>query len=836
VFGFASLNRILSSTGFDCLSHTLRSLSIRNAAPSSPWGAIALGEMDLDMADLAAINFSLDDQAVFADHPDLQAQRQVSSSYPRFTLVLSPAFSGLLIGLPVESRDDIEAIAYRVQLSFAPTVIAAFIAQVQGILPSDSMVQLALASGLQHLQENDPTQQAEFTLALAEVLTQPMATTPILSSVQPATDWSVVANPASASLESAQFVADQPASPTAQQKLNQQIDQERVFTEVATQIRQTQELPLILENAIQLVRASLKADRVVIYELEANLDSLDAPLANGEADARSMLNDSRQLVCGQISYEARASHAIPRILNLKEGARCFLGVHNYQEKYRRGSVQAIANIEATYAAAPCLVGLLNWAKVKAKLVAPIVVQGNLWGLLIAHQCSGTRRWQPSEVRFMRVMAELFAIAIHQTNLYSQLQQQAQNLEQLVINRTQELHDALAAAQSANLTKTEFLASVSHELRTPLAAIIGMATTLLRLSDARQPNRALSPAKQQDYLSIIRNSGEHLLALINDILDLSQLEAGRATLNVHAFSLTHVATESIQTLRDRANQRGVGLTLELNLGVEQPMGVSLPSRDRFIADPQRVKQILLNLLSNAIKFTPAEGRVTLRVWREANRAFFQVEDTGIGIPEEQFSLLFTKFQQLDASYHRQYEGTGLGLALTRQLVELHGGKIEVESTVNVGSLFTAWIPAQPLLPKRPEANALEAGDRADPTEGRVMLIESDETSATLICDLLITAGHQVIWMIDGLTATQQIEVLQPAVILISAQLLGMGAGHILQQLRQTPQTQGIKILLLAPQTTNALCDRWMAEGADACIPMPLQYPEQLLNTVAELLHP
>ncbi|MCC5626013.1 ATP-binding protein, partial [Nostoc sp. CHAB 5715] len=119
----------------------------------------------------------------------------------------------------------------------------------------------------------------------------------------------------------------------------------------------------------------------------------------------------------------------------------------------------------------------------------------------------------------------------------------------------------------------------------------------------------------------------------------------------------------------------------------------PRRDRFTADGERVEQILWNLLTNAIKFTPESGSVTLRLWMEDDTAIFQVEDTGIGIPDEQLPLLFEKFQQLDTPYRRRYEGTGLGLALTKQLVELHRGRIEVESTVSIGSIFTVWIPTQ-----------------------------------------------------------------------------------------------------------------------------------------------
>ncbi len=175
-------------------------------------------------------------------------------------------------------------------------------------------------------------------------------------------------------------------------------------------------------------------------------------------------------------------------------------------------------------------------------------------------------------------------------------------------------------------------------------------------------------------------------MINDILDLSQIEAGKTVLNITEFSLTDVAENSLKALEGKATNEQLHLTLDLQID---------PRRDRFTADATRVEQIIANLLTNAIKFTPKGGNVILRLWVEDDTAIFQVEDTGIGIPEEKLPLLFEKFQQLDTPYRRRYQGTGLGLALTKQLVELHRGRIEVESTVGIGSIFTIWIPTQPL---------------------------------------------------------------------------------------------------------------------------------------------
>ncbi|MDX2228806.1 MAG: ATP-binding protein [Leptolyngbyaceae cyanobacterium bins.349] len=733
----------------------------------------------------------------------------------RFTVVATPEFNALLVGQLVQQeteaeldretvdsrqsrRDPTSEGRYITQLSFEPTAIATFLAEVQQELPSTHPLHQRLALTMQTLRPNDGRWQAEFSLRLAEVFYLPPS-----PAVAPSPHPKLI--PES---------ADQP-------------EQDTVINKVATQIRQTQELSLILQTAVQQIRTFLQVERVVIYQFESVIPAGES-LQTGASGV--------SVVCGRVTYEDRANATIPRVLNLSEGMQCFIGMPDYQEKYRKGTIQVIEDVQVAYANTPCLVDFLAWAHIRSKLVVPIVFQEELWGLLIAHQCSNTRHWQESEVRFLRCMADLLAIAIYQTQLYSQLQRQAQTLEQRVIERTQELYDAVDAAQSANISKTEFLATVSHELRTPLTAIIGMSTTLLRLPTDARREQLLPLEKQQEYLKIIRNSGEHLLELINDIIDLSQVEAGRAILDVQQFSLAQIGQDSIRMLRDKAQHNQIKLELKLQLDEPGAQGTQTNQvdRDRFAADPRRVKQILLNLLSNAIKFTPPGGQVTLRIWVEAGHAVFQIEDTGIGIPKHQFPLLFKKFQQLDRSYDRQYEGTGLGLALTKQLVELHGGRIDVDSVVERGSTFTVWLPAQPLKSRiLSEANqSVNPSLLPVPPSVRVVLIENQETTANLICDLLTVAGHQVIWMVDGMTALHQIEIIKPEVALIGSQLMSLSPAEILQQLRQNPSTQRVKVLLLSQNDQDS--DRWLAAGADACLTMPLQRPEELLGKVQELI--
>ena len=216
--------------------------------------------------------------------------------------------------------------------------------------------------------------------------------------------------------------------------------------------------------------------------------------------------------------------------------------------------------------------------------------------------------------------------------------------------------------------------MSHELRTPLNSIIGFCEVLV----ARMFGEV--NAKQAEYLGDIHSSGEHLLSLINDILDLSKIEAGHMELNLTAFDPGMALENAVTLIKERAARRGITLKLD----VDQRLG-------EWVADERKFKQILLNLLSNAVKFTPDGGRVEVGARRNGEGVEVSVRDTGVGIKPEDQALIFEEFRQVGADFTKKAEGTGLGLALTRKLVELHGGTIGVESAEGKGSTFTFTLP-------------------------------------------------------------------------------------------------------------------------------------------------
>jgi signal transduction histidine kinase len=229
-------------------------------------------------------------------------------------------------------------------------------------------------------------------------------------------------------------------------------------------------------------------------------------------------------------------------------------------------------------------------------------------------------------------------------------------------------------EAANRHKSEFLANMSHELRTPLNAIIGFSEVL-----SQQMFGAIN-AKQGEYLGDIQTSGQHLLALINDILDLSKVEAGKMELQLSRFSLAAALESVLLMVRERAAGRGVALSTEID-----------PAIGQLEADERKVKQILLNLLTNAVKFTPAGGTVTLRATRDGAGVLMAVRDTGVGIAPADQARVFEEFTQAGGATGPEVEGTGLGLTLSRKLVELHGGRIWVESGLGMGSTFSFTLP-------------------------------------------------------------------------------------------------------------------------------------------------
>ena len=294
---------------------------------------------------------------------------------------------------------------------------------------------------------------------------------------------------------------------------------------------------------------------------------------------------------------------------------------------------------------------------RANLAVPMLREGEVVGSIVV--C----REQPGEfperqVKLLQTFADQAVIAVENVRLFNEIKDKSRQLE------------------IANQHKSEFLANMSHELRTPLNAIIGFSEVLLERMFGELNE------KQDDYLKDIFTSGKHLLSLINDILDLSKIEAGRMELDLGDFDPAQALANAMTLIRERAQTHGIGLTLEADEAIGE-----------IRADERKFKQILLNLLSNAVKFTPDGGKIVVRASKIDGGIEVGVTDTGVGISAEDQRVVFDEFKQVGRHYTNKHEGTGLGLALTKRFVELHGGVLSLQSEPGVGSTFTFTIPSQ-----------------------------------------------------------------------------------------------------------------------------------------------
>jgi signal transduction histidine kinase len=292
---------------------------------------------------------------------------------------------------------------------------------------------------------------------------------------------------------------------------------------------------------------------------------------------------------------------------------------------------------------------------KAVIFAPILWEGK--GIGAIHVGRGyVGPFSDKEIALLRHFADQTAIAIQNARLFHEIEEKSRQLE------------------IANKHKSDFLANMSHELRTPLNAIIGFSEVLIEKMFGEVNE------KQLDYLQDIHASGRHLLSLINDILDLSKIEAGRMELDLVEVNVPDTLSSALTLVRERAQNHGIQLALE----VDPKVGV-------IQADERKVKQVVLNLLSNAVKFTPDGGKIAMRATLDTDHVAVAVHDTGIGIAPEDQEAVFEEFKQVGRDYTKKAEGTGLGLALTRRIVELHGGRIWLESAPGKGSTFTFTLP-------------------------------------------------------------------------------------------------------------------------------------------------
>lgn len=453
----------------------------------------------------------------------------------------------------------------------------------------------------------------------------------------------------------------------AEDALRRSAAREQATLRVIEQMRQTLEIKQIFQTTSTELRQLLQCDRVLIYRFN--------PDWSGSFVAESVAAGWHSVLYappGTPDFFAESTHT----------DRCTVRTWTQQDwvqdTYLQETQGGVYRQGATYLCvrdiyqpnfSPCYLDLLEKLEARAYLTVPILQGNHLWGLLAAYQNSGPRNWQTSEIHLATHISTQLGVAIQQADLLAQTQQQSEDLKK-----------ARDAAEAASRAKTQFLAHMSHELRTPLNSILGFTQLISQEADLN--------TEHQDYLSIINRSGQHLLNLINDVLEGARLEANQTTLQESRFDLYGLLRNITEMLQLAATQKQLQFFVQVEPDVPA----------QITADQSKLRQVLLNLLDNAIKFTE-QGRVCLRVSSRlattdpcAGWLYFAVEDTGYGIAPEEMNSLFQAFVQTEAG-RQSNRGTGLGLAISDRLVQLMGGRLEVHSLPGEGSIFEFEIPVR-----------------------------------------------------------------------------------------------------------------------------------------------
>ncbi|MEG4092468.1 response regulator, partial [Microcoleus sp. Pol12B4] len=612
----------------------------------------------------------------------------------------------------------------------------------------------------------------------------------------------------------------------AERMLQEQAEQERLVSAIAQRVRQSLNLTQTLSTAVHEVRQLLATDRTVIYRFDSEETAIVVVESVGD-DWMPLLGRKVQRTSFGESYvwlySAETIQAMADIYtaNLSEEHRDLLA-----------SLQVRANVVVPIFIGDESQGLAAKYSPGTRIELPgrsvETSQNRLWGLLIAHQCSAPRVWTDSEMDLLGRLSVQLAIAIQQSTLFEQAQQ------------------AREAALEASRMKSLFLANMSHEIRTPMNGVMGMTDLLLKTN--------LTP-EQLDFVQTLKLSGQNLLSIINDILDLSKLEAGEMRLEILEFNLSICVNEVLDLLATPAQEKGIEVVALIDSDV--PLQIK--------GDAARLRQILTNLINNAIKFTEA-GEVVIEVANASNPGLlaasdnhkilenieplklekndsmlllFKVTDTGIGIAPEDKKKLFQSFTQVDASTTRKYGGTGLGLAISKELVELMGGQIGVESTPGQGSTFWFTVPTA-------TENLTAVGTACEVNfetvlAGRKMLVASDKpTVRKVLVRMAVLWGMEVEEVENGwmtiASLYKAVSLNSPYdIVLVDIQLPEMVAGSLERLRISEPAMQQTKWVVLTSMTQLGEAKRLVDSGFSGYLTKPVK-AHRLFDCLANAIAP
>jgi signal transduction histidine kinase/CheY-like chemotaxis protein/CHASE3 domain sensor protein len=395
------------------------------------------------------------------------------------------------------------------------------------------------------------------------------------------------------------------------------------------------------------------------------------------------------------------------------------------------------------------------------MAMPLIIGSDLLGVVTCVRRSDQAPFSRTDQDRAELLLPSLASAIRMSRLVEDLRETSANLEQ------------------ANRHKSVFLANMSHELRTPLNAILGFSQLMID-----DQTGGIDAKTRLKFLDQVNSAGHHLLGLINDILDLSKVEAGQMDLHLAPTGVAEAIHLVVTTIQPLAEKKGIQVISEASSDLQ------------LVADAGKLKQMLLNLVSNGIKFTPSGGRVTITARRDESMIEIGVSDTGIGMSEAELELIFHEFTQLDQGSDRQQEGTGLGLALTKRLAELHGGMVSVTSAKGSGSTFTLRLPVGPLGAKSETATEAAVNDGADLTLPLILVVEDNPQASELLARHLDGGGFRMAFARSGIEALTKARELKPVAITLDILLPEIDGWEVLNRLKQDEATRNIPVVVVS----------------------------------------